>query len=458
MALHIIILAAGQGKRMRSALPKILHPVGGAAMFERVIAVAQTLQPDQIHVIIGHAGATIRAAYPKLNVNWVEQPQQLGTGHAVLQALPFIPNETKVLVLCGDTPLLRAEPLQQLVDACPLTANPQPLALLLANLPNSFGFGRIIRNNQREIIAIVEEKDADALQRQITEIYPGICCTSAENLNRWLPALSNHNAQGEHYLTDIVAMAHAQHHPIVSAHVSDYQEVLGVNDRVQLQAAERIWQQRFAQELLLSGVTLADASRIDIRGTLACEQDVLIDVNTVFIGQNRIGEGSVIEPNCMLTHVQIGKRCRILASSVLEGCIIGDDCTVGPFARLRPGTELANHCKIGNFVETKKAQMGEHSKANHLSYLGDVTIGRDVNIGAGTITCNYDGVNKHQTTIEDGVHIGSDTQLVAPVTLGKNATIGAGSTIRRHAPPNALTLTVSEQKTVYGWKRPSKKE
>ncbi len=454
MALHIIILAAGLGQRMRSALPKVLHPIAGRSMLERVIETAQALQPEKIHIVVSHAADTIRAACPYASVNWITQTEQLGTGHAVLQALPHIPDNAHVLVLYSDVPLLRAETLQALITVG--QSHEQNLALLLAKTPNPYGLGRILRDEQNQITAIIEEKDANEQQRTIKEIYSGICCASAGHLKRWLPQITPKNAQAEYYFTDITALAKAEQQTIVSLQVPDYQDILGVNDRMQLQQVERIWQQRTAQQLLRSGVGIADANRIDIRGTLQCEQDVFIDINNVFIGQVQIGTGSVIEPNCILTNVTIGARCRIASTSILEGCSIGDDCQIGPFARIRPGTQLAAHCKIGNFVEAKKAIFGEHSKANHLSYLGDVTVGNDVNIGAGTITCNYDGVNKHQTIIEDGVHIGSDTQLVAPVTIGKNATIGAGSTIRTNVPPEELTLTVTQQKTVRGWKRKKK--
>ena len=373
MALHIVILAAGLGQRMRSTLPKVLHTVAGRSMLERVIDTAQTQAPEKIHVIIGHAADTIQAACQASPVNWITQAEQLGTGHAVLQALPHIPADADVLVLYGDVPLLRAETLAALIK--------------------------------------LGQKHQQAL---------------------------------------------AEQQPIVSLSVDNYQDILGVNDRSQLHQVERIWQRRVAEQLLLSGVGIADANRIDIRGTLHCDQDVFIDINTVFKGQVHIGAGSVIGPNCVLSHVTIGAYCKIETASVLENCIIGDNCQIGPFARIRPGTQLAAHCKIGNFVEAKQAIFGEHSKANHLSYLGDVTIGSHVNIGAGTITCNYDGANKHQTIIEDGVNIGSDTQLVAPVTIGKNATIGAGSTIRSNAPPDQLTLSVTQQKTIPGWKRKKK--
>lgn len=456
MALHIIILAAGLGQRMRSKLPKVLHQVAGTSMLERVIACAQAQKPEQIHVIIGHSAATIQAACPHLEVNWIVQKDLLGTGHAVLQALPHLPKDAQVLVIYGDTPLLQPETLHTLIKLSEQKA--QALSLLVASVPNPYGLGRILRDKKDQIIAIVEEKDASPEQRAIPEIYSGICCTTASNLQEWLPKLVKKNAQNEYYFTDIVSLAHKDKLPILSATVTDYQDILGVNDRAQLHNVERIWQQRAAQALLLSGVTLADANRIDIRGNLHCDQDVFIDINTVFKGKVTIGANSVIEPNCILSNVVIGANCRIASSSVLEDCTIGDHCQIGPFARIRPGTQLAAHCKIGNFVEAKKAIFGEYSKANHLSYLGDVTIGSEVNIGAGTITCNYDGANKHQTIIEDGVHIGSDTQLIAPITVGKNATIGAGSTLRRDVPPNELTLTISEQKTIRGWKRKVKEK
>jgi bifunctional UDP-N-acetylglucosamine pyrophosphorylase/glucosamine-1-phosphate N-acetyltransferase len=452
MALHIVILAAGRGQRMHSTLPKVLHTVAGRSMLEHVVKVAQHLQPEKIHVIVGHGADTIQQASHHLAVNWITQKEQLGTGHAVLQALPYIPSEASVLVLYGDVPLLQIETLQALIAK----TETQALALLVATLPNPYGLGRIIRDPQHRITAIVEEKDANPEQRKISEIYSGICYTSAKNMQRWLPKITAKNAQSEFYLTDIIGFAQAEQQKIESLSVADYQEILGVNDRWQLQQVERILQYRLAKQLLLAGVGIADMNRIDIRGQLHCEADVFIDVNTVFHGENHIDSGTIIGPNCVLSNVRIGANCRIESMSVLEDCNIDAHCQIGPFARIRPGTKLAAHCKIGNFVEAKKAVFGEHSKASHLSYLGDVTIGSQVNIGAGTITCNYDGANKHQTIIEDGVHIGSDTQLVAPVTIGKNATIGAGSTIRKNAPPNELTLTVSQQETIPGWQRKKK--
>lgn len=458
MNLQIIILAAGQGKRMFSSTPKVLHPIAGKPMLRRVVETAQQLNPQTIHVIYGHGGDTIRKALPDLPVHWVHQSEQLGTGHAVLQALPYIPDNDLILVLSADVPLIEVHTLQSLITLgnSSITEHPS-LNLLVAHLADPSGLGRILRNNKGEISNIVEEKDANEQEKNIKEIYSGICCTSAANLKRWLPQLNSDNAQGEFYLTDIIRMAVKDNLPVLSLSVSDPIEIQGVNNRLQLQQLERAWQQKNAAQLLLSGVTISDAARIDIRGELHCGKDVFIDVNCVFHGKVVLGDGCHIGPNCILTDVILGANTDIYANSVLEGCKIGNDCHIGPFARLRSGTQLAANCKIGNFVETKKAIFGEGSKASHLSYLGDVLLGKAVNVGAGTITCNYDGVNKHQTIIEDGAFIGSDTQLIAPVTVGANATIGAGSTIRRDAPPNELTLTESTQKTIYGWKRPKKK-
>ena len=372
-----------------------------------------------------------------------------------MQVLSHIPLTSQVLVLSADLPLIQVDTLQALINRCKPTRS---LGLLVASMPDPYGLGRIVRNELGDIYAIVEEKDATEEQRQIKEIYSGICCAMADDLHRWLPALSCDNAQGEYYLTEIIAMAVECHLPIVSLSAHDFMEIQGVNNRVQLQQLERIWQARIATQLMLAGVSLADAARLDVRGELHCGTDIFIDVNNVFVGKVVIGNGCTIAPNCVLTNVTLGDNCEILSNSVLENCVIGDECHIGPFARIRPGTVLADRCKIGNFVETKNAVFDIDSKASHLSYLGDVTIGKQVNIGAGTITCNYDGVNKHQTVIEDGAFIGSDTQLVAPVTIGEYATIGAGSTIRKNAPAGELTLTESKQKTLYGWVRPKQRE
>ncbi len=458
MNLQIIILAAGQGKRMYSHTPKVLHQLAGKPMLTRVVETAQQLNPDAIHVIYGHGGEQIKNALPELPVHWVHQAEQLGTGHAVMQALSHLPPQAKVLVLSADVPLIQAKTLRALIECSNASSDHQSvLALLVAHLENPKGLGRILRNNQGEISSIVEEKDASEQEKNIKEIYTGICCAHAADLDLWLPQLSNKNAQGEYYLTEIIALAVKNKTPITSLTVEDPLEVQGVNNRLQLQQLERVWQQRTAEHLLENGVMLADAGRFDLRGELMCGKDVFIDINCVFAGKVTLGDGCIIGPNCTLTNVTLGAGCEIYANSVLEGCQIADNCHIGPFARLRAGTQLASNCKIGNFVETKKAVFGEESKASHLSYLGDVHLGKKVNVGAGTITCNYDGVNKHQTIIEDGVFIGSDTQLVAPVTVGANATIGAGSTIRRDVPADELTLTESKQKTLFGWKRPVKK-
>lgn len=457
MGLHIVILAAGQGKRMYSQKPKVLHALAGKPMLAHVVETAFALNPEVIHVVVGHGGDQVRAALPSLPVNWVVQSEQLGTGHAVMQALPHIPMEASVLVLSADVPLIQLATLQALIQAVDYSRRHEALALLVATLEDPSGLGRIVRNDAGEICAIIEEKDASALQRQIKEIYTGICYAPAAALQRWLPNLSNRNAQGEYYLTEIIALAAAEHLVIPSVLVTDPVEIQGVNNRVQLHQLERAWQQRAAQQLMQRGVTLADAGRVDIRGILQCGEDVFIDVNTVFIGKVVLGDRCVVAPNCILENVTLGADCEILANSVLQGCHIGNECHIGPFARIRAGTQLAGQCKIGNFVETKNAVFDQGSKASHLSYLGDVTIGKQVNIGAGTITCNYDGVNKHHTVIKDGAFIGSDTQLVAPLTVGENATIGAGSTLRKDAPAGELTLTENRQKTIYGWTRPKKK-
>lgn len=457
MSLHIVILAAGLGKRMHSTMPKVLHHLGGKPMLERVVETALRLKPEGMHVVIGHGGERIKQALASYPINWVPQAEQLGTGHAMMQALPHLPATSRILVLPADVPLIQAEELQAFIHLCkPQQEHQQPLGLLLAFFPDPTGLGRILRQPDGKICAIAEEKDASVEQRQIQEIYTGICSAMTLDLKRWLPKLNVKNAQQEYYLTDIIALAAAEQVPIVSAQVSDNTEVQGVNDRLQLQQLERALQKRIASQLMLSGVTLADASRVDVRGDLHCGTDVFIDVNAVFSGKVVIGHGCIIGANCCLNNVTLGANCEILPNSVLDGCQIEDNCHIGPFARLRPGTRLAADCKIGNFVETKKAVMDKNSKASHLSYLGDVAIGKNVNIGAGTITCNYDGVNKHQTVIEDGVFIGSDTQLVAPVIVGENATIGAGSTIIKDVPAGGLTLTEAKQKTKPEWKRPEK--
>jgi len=452
MTLEIVILAAGKGTRMHSSHPKVLHCLAGMPMLQHVIHTALQLQPAKVHVIIGHESDLIKKTLAFLPVHWIMQTEQLGTGHAVQQALPFIAEHSRVLVLSGDVPCIQVETLHKLVQT------DGDLNLIVATLPNPTGLGRIIRNAAKHIIAIVEEKDADAATRQIQEIYSGICCVARDLLQQWLPQIKPENAQKEYYLTNIIQMAVAEQRVIGSIAAIDPMEIQGVNDRLQLQSIERYYQQKQAQHWLLKGVSIADSARIDIRGHLTAETDVFIDINVILEGNVYLSQGCHIGAHCHLKNVTVGRNAVIHPLSVLDDCVIGEHSEVGPFARLRPGTELAAHCKIGNFVETKKAHFGEGSKASHLSYLGDITIGRHVNIGAGTITCNYDGQNKHHTTIEDGAFIGSDTQLVAPVTVGREATIGAGTTLRKDAPPYELTLTTSVQKTISGWVRPDKRK
>lgn len=456
MALHCVILAAGQGTRMHSSLAKVLHPLAKKPLLQHVIDTAKELQPIGIHVVVGHQRESIQEQFVDQPIHWVTQSQQLGTGHALMQAMTDIPSADRVLILYADVPLITTKTLAACLNPNNLKQNESYLGLVTANVIDPHGLGRIVRDQLGRVQGIVEERDATPLQRQITEIYSGIACASAADLHRWLPQLTNDNAQGEYYLTDIVALA-ATEKLCILATQADPLEIQGVNNRLQLQTLERAYQQRIANQLMLSGVSLADAARLDVRGQLDCARDVFIDVNVVIEGHVVIGEGASIGPNCVLKDAIIGENCRILANSVLEECNIGRDSQVGPFARIRPGTVLFESCKIGNFVETKNLIMGAFSKANHLSYLGDTVMGQHVNIGAGTITCNYDGVNKHQTTIGDDVFVGSDTQLVAPVTIGTGATIGAGSTIRKQVPAGELTLSDTNQKTIYGWSRPKKR-
>lgn len=457
MALHVVILAAGQGSRMRSATPKVLHRLADKPMLQWVLDAAHSVQPDAIHVVVGHERATIMAAFNDPLIHWVEQRETLGTGHAVLQALPSIPAEAYVLILCADVPLLSAALLNHLVQSAQQNAQASLLHLLTARVPSPSGLGRIVRDEYEAITAVIEEKDASLEQKKINEIYSGICLVNAAALHRWLPNLQANNAQNEFYLTEIIAMAVAEQSGVSALCTDDIFCISGVNTRVQLQTLERHWQFQQAQQLMLSGVSFADAHRFDLRGELHCERDVYFDINVIIEGRVTIGEGCTIGANTILRNCRIAPHSHIHPFSSIDGADIGAFCSVGPFARLREGTTLDVNCKIGNFVEMKKTQMGANSKANHLSYLGDCTIGKQVNIGAGSITCNYDGVNKHQTIIEDGAFIGSDSQLVAPVTIGKNATIGAGSTIRKNAPAEQLTLSNYRQTSIPGWQRPIKK-
>lgn len=450
--MQVVILAAGQGKRMRSDLPKVLQPLGAKPMLGHVIDVAQALDATRICVVYGHGGERVREAFANLDVHWALQQPQLGTGHAVQQAVPHLLNDGTVLVLYGDVPLLQAQTLSRLHAA----AGNHSLAILSVMMDDPTGYGRIVRDSHHRVTHIVEHKDASEAERNIREVNTGIMAVPAHFLSRWLHALKNDNAQGEYYLTDIVAMAVAEGVPVVTEQPEAVWETLGVNDKLQLAALERIHQQNLAQQLMTDGVTLRDPQRIDVRGELICGRDVEIDVGCVFEGRVLLGDGVRVGAHSVLRDVEVGAATRIAPYSCLEDSHIGNGCHIGPYARLRPGTRLAEDVHVGNFVEIKNSQIDAHSKANHLAYVGDATVGKRVNIGAGTITCNYDGANKHRTIIEDDVFIGSDTQLVAPVTVGRGATLGAGTTLTKSAPADELTLSRSKQLTVPGWKRPTK--
>jgi len=453
MPLSIVILAAGQGTRMRSDLPKVLHPLAGQPLLEHVVITARSLDAQDIHVVYGHGGEGVRTAFAHLPVNWVQQAEQLGTGHAVAQALPAIAADHTVLVLYGDVPLITSDTLTALIDQ----AQHGALGLLTATLDDPHGYGRIVRDAQNAVTRIVEQKDASEAERRITEVNTGMLAVNAACLQRWVAQLDNRNAQGEFYLTDIIALAVKEHVPVHTVQAAAIDEILGVNDRAQLADLERRYQRREAQRLMQAGVTLRDPARFDLRGALNTGRDVVIDINVIIEGTVRLGDRVRVGPNSVLRDVEVGSDTEIFANCVLDQARIGARCRIGPFARIRPETELANEVHIGNFVEIKKSQVGDGTKINHLSYVGDSSVGQRVNIGAGTITCNYDGANKHRTVIEDDVFIGSDTQLVAPITVSKGATLGAGTTLTRDAPAAELTLSRAKQVTVPGWKRPVRK-
>lgn len=454
MGLHVVILAAGSGKRMASTMPKVLHPIGGTSMLEHVVNTAQLLDPEVIHVIYGNGGELVPQTLHHLNVNWVKQERQLGTGHAVSKALPHTDAKDTILVLYGDVPLISVRTLKQLLQDTPNNG----LGLVVTELDDPSGFGRIIRNDVGNIVAIVEHKDANITQRKIHEINTGILTTTAKHLKQWLPLLKNKNKQKEYYLTDIVSLAVREGTPVGGVMAHCHEEVQGVNDRWQQSQLERYYQRTQAQRLAYSGVTLIDPERLDIRGHVKVGTDTTIDINVVLEGNVEIGNNCYIGPNVILKDAKLANDVTVLANSIINGAKVARHCQVGPFARLRPGAVLMEHAKVGNFSEVKKSTIGEASKVNHLSYIGDATIGNNVNIGAGTITCNYDGENKWPTTIDDGSFIGSNSSLIAPVKIGKNAVIGSGSIVAKDAPPNQLTLTQRlEHRSLKSWKTKKQK-
>jgi len=452
MALSVVILAAGRGTRMRSTVPKVLHKIGGRSLLEHVVDQAISLGAEDIHVVYGHGGDIVPTSLSLLPVKWVYQSQQLGTGHAVDQAICDIPDENNVLVLYGDVPLTSEDTLTKLIN----TPSGNAIGVLTVNLDEPDGYGRIVRSESGDVVRIVEHRDAGDIEKAITEVNTGILVAPKAMLNLWLKRLTNSNSQGEYYLTDVIELAVGDGVAVRTASPTAPYEVLGVNDKAQLAYLERTYQRIYAQKLMIEGVSLSDPERIDVRGQLSCGLDVFIDVNAVFEGEVALGNNTRIGPNCLILNSSIGANVDVLSNTVIENASIGDNCRVGPFARIRPETSLDGNNHVGNFVEIKKAKIGFGSKINHLSYIGDAIVGQNVNIGAGAITCNYDGANKHLTEIGNDVFVGSDTQLVAPVKVGDGATIGAGSTITKDVVSETLTLSRSKQMTVKGWKRPQK--
>ncbi|WP_353146471.1 bifunctional UDP-N-acetylglucosamine diphosphorylase/glucosamine-1-phosphate N-acetyltransferase GlmU [Pollutimonas bauzanensis] len=455
--LNIVILAAGLGKRMQSDLPKVLHPLAGKPMLAHVLDNARKLNPDRIVVVVGHGADRVKAAFANQpDLQFALQVPQHGTGHAVQQAAALLlegdTQQDATLVLYGDVPLVQAETLQRLLDA-----RNQGMAVLTETLPDPTGYGRIVRNDKGEVVRIVEHKDASTAEHGINEVNTGILVAPTGKLKDWLSRINNDNAQGEYYLTDTVGLSVQDGLPVHAAQPSASWETLGVNSRVQQAQLERNWQGEQARRLLEQGVTLVDPARFDLRGSLVCGRDVFIDVGCVFEGRVELADGVRIGPHCVVKDAVIGAGTQVDAFSHIQEATIADDARIGPYARLRPGADIGSQAHVGNFVEIKKSTLGQGSKANHLAYIGDTQVGARVNIGAGTITCNYDGVNKHQTIIEDDAFIGSDTQLVAPVKVGRGATLGAGTTLTKDAPAGQLTISRSQQKTIEGWVRPVKK-
>jgi bifunctional UDP-N-acetylglucosamine pyrophosphorylase/glucosamine-1-phosphate N-acetyltransferase len=454
MQLSVVILAAGQGKRMKSALPKVLHPLAGRPLLKHVIDVAQSLQPRDVTVVYGHGGDVVRETLKDEKVSWALQAEQKGTGHAVQQALPGLKDDSLALVLYGDVPLIQRTTLEGLVKL----AAAKSMSVLSMVVDDPTGYGRIVRNARGQVQKIVEHKDASKAQLRINECNTGIMVLPAKLLRKWLGKLKNNNAQGEYYLTDVVAMAVKDKVKVQALIAPAAAEALGVNDKVQLAEVEAYRRMQVARDLMIGGVTLTDPARVDVRGTLTCGADVSIDVNAVFEGKVTLGNRVRIGPNCVIRDVSIGDDTEIFANCVLESADVGAGCVIGPFSRLRPGASLAGEVHIGNFVEVKNSKMGQGSKANHLSYVGDAEVGSRVNVGAGTIIANYDGANKHRTVIEDDVHTGSNSVLVAPITVGSGATIGAGSTVTRQVPPGKLTLARARQVVINEWVRPTKQK
>jgi bifunctional UDP-N-acetylglucosamine pyrophosphorylase / glucosamine-1-phosphate N-acetyltransferase len=452
MPLSIVILAAGQGKRMRSDLPKVLQPLAGRPLLQHVVDCARALGAAGIHVVYGHGGERVRSALADQGLGWVLQAEQHGTGHAVMQAMPAIPDDHLVLVLYGDVPLIRAATLADLVAR----AGERSLALLSVVLDDPTGYGRVLRDKVGNVYRVVEQQDASRKELAVRESNTGLMAAPAAALRRWLASLGNDNAQREYYLPDVITLAVRDGFKVEAVIAPTTAEVLGVNDRLQLAELEAEHRRLQARALLEAGVTLADPARLDVRGRVRCGRDVAIDVNVVLEGEVELGDRVVVGPGCVLSDVTVGADTVLHPHCVLRGATIGERCSVGPFARMRPGARLLAGAHVGNFVEIKNSTLGEGSKANHLSYLGDTTVGRKVNVGAGTITCNYDGANKWPTVIEDGAFIGSGTMLVAPVTVGRDATIGAGSTITKPAPRGTLTLERSRQQALDTWRRPVK--
>ena len=453
MKLEVIILAAGQGKRMKSPLPKVLHALAGTPLLEHVIRTAQGLEPAAIHVVIGHGSEQVQKALAHYDINWVIQEDQLGTGHAVLQALPYISGGGVILVLYGDVPLIRLSTLQNLVQHA--QAGP---ALLTAKLANPIGYGRVLRDAHGALVAVVEDKDATPAEREVQEVNTGLVAAPRGDFLRYLPCVKRDNQQGEYYLPDILSLAVANGKAVSSCTAESELEVLGVNDRVQLNQVERKYQRRLAEQLMREGVNIADPARLDIRGSLSCGADVSIDINVVFEGTVTLGDNITVGPNCVLSDVSVADGSIIHPMSHLQQVVIGKDCSVGPYARLRAGTILSDGARIGNFVETKKASIGPGSKINHLSYIGDCDLGVEVNIGAGTITCNYDGLNKHKTDIGNGVFVGSNSTLVAPLQIHEQGFVAAGSTITKSIAKGELAVSRARQRNVEGWVRPGRRD